>query len=295
MDDAVAWSKHVSKLLGPPIEIDFKKEAARRALRKGFTPRVVPSDEQYRYLWRYDSCPSDMEQTPTTRDVCARRISTGESLECSELCRCCRASMTLESSSQSVESERSVERRDVGSKASFVTHMSSQASRASHTGLNRSTNNAAREYSRKRTWINTSRGGWISRSKFYKDDGVPAVANETSRVDEPLSKEANTSANHASETVRGKLSLERHNSCPTRNEAREKMMTPDPPFDVVGQAEYHVEKEKDAFQAQKGSPQENAITEQSQGRKRGVLFRPTAKRANQRLKQASLHQMFSTR
>jgi hypothetical protein len=73
------------------------------------------------------------------------------------------------------------------------------------------------------------------------------------------------------------------------------MMTPDPSFDVAGQAEYHVENEKDVVQAQLGSPQENVITEQSQGRKRGVLFRPTAKRANQRLKQASLHQMFSTR
>jgi hypothetical protein len=295
VDDAVASSNHVSKLLGSPIEIDFEKEAARRALRKGFMPRVVPSDDQYRYLWRYDSCLSDTEQTPTTGDVCARCISTGHSLECSELCRCYSTSMTLESSSQSVENERSVETTDIKSTASFVTPMSSQASRASHTGLTRTANNAAHEYSRKQTWINKSGGGWISRSNFYKDDGVPDVATVPSRVDEPLSKEANTCVNNASETVREKRSLERNNSCPTRNEARDKMMTPDPTFDVVSQAEYHVEKEKDVVRAPVGRPQENVITKQSQRRKRGALFRPTAKRANQRLKQTSLFQMFNTR
>jgi hypothetical protein len=77
------------KLLGPPIEIDLEKEAAKRALRKGFMPRVVPSDDQYRYLWRnennappsqgglkrkkapedlfYDSDETELEQTPKKR------------------------------------------------------------------------------------------------------------------------------------------------------------------------------------------------------------------------------------
>jgi hypothetical protein len=135
--------------------------------------------------------------------------------------------------------------------------------------------------------MSTNRGGWISRSNFYIVDGVPAVANELSRVDEPLSKEGNTSLNNVSMTIRGKLSVEKNNGCPTRNEkALDKIIikTPDP---TSG-------KDFIVAQAQLSSPEENFVTEQSKQRKRG-LFRPTAKRANQRLKQASLLHMFGSR
>ena len=268
----------MSKLLGPPMEIDFVKEAERRALRKGFMlPRVVPSDDQYRYLWRYDSCPSGMEQMPMALDVCAQCIGTGHSLERSELCRCCSASVIIESSSQSVEHERSVKTTDTGSTASLATSVSSPAARALHTGLKRTANNASNEFARKRTWINMNSGGWISRSNFYKDDGVPAVANVPSRFSEPLSKKDNTSVNNGSDTVGATLSLKRNNSCPTSNEVRDKMTTLDATFNVVG------------------SPEENVVNEQSRRRKRGILFRPTSKRANQRLKQTSLFHMFRNR
>jgi hypothetical protein len=110
---------------------------------------------------------------------------------------------------------------------------------------------------------------------------VPAVANEPSRVDEPLSEKANTSLNNASEIVRGKIFVEKNKDCPTHNEARDKIKSPDPAF----------EKEKNVAHAQLSSPEDSFVTEQSKARTRG-LFQPTAKRANQRLKQASLRHMF---
>jgi hypothetical protein len=273
-DDAVAWSQHVSKLLGPPIEIDFEKEAAtsRRALRKRFTPRVIPSDDQYRYLWQHESTKCDTEQTTTKKDDCASFISTRteQSLECSESCQCYSESTTLETSSRSVENAHTdVETADVGRNASFVTPMSSKTSRVSRT----STGSKER-----------SNNGWISRSNFYKDGGVPAVASELSRVDEPLSEKANASWNNASKIIIRNLSVERNCDSPTRNEARDRQIkTPNSTF----------EKEKNVAQAQFSSPEDNFVIEQSRERKRG-LFRPTAKRANQRLKQASIRHMFGS-
>lgn len=289
-DDAVAWSQHVSKLLGPPIEIDFEKEAAtRRALRKRFPPRVIPSDDQYRYLWQHESTKCDTEQTTTKKDDCASFISTRteQSLECSESCQFSSEPTTLETSSRYVENAHTdVETADVGRNASFVTPMSSKASRVSRTrtGSKKRSNNVTHESSHRRTQMSTNRGGWISRGNFYKDGGVPAIASELSRVDDSMSEEANTSWSNASEIIQRNLSVERNHECPTRNEACDRQIkTPDTTF----------EKEKNFAQAQFSSPEDNFVAEQSKERKRG-LFRPTAKRANQRLKQASIRHMFGS-
>jgi len=290
--DDVSWHKFVTQLLGSPQKVDFEKEAAKRAQRKGFVSKLVPNDDQCRYMWRFGDTKEE-QQVAKMNNKSVVSDSMGDSTEKLRNIGYSSVSVTVETCSEPVGTVNTSAKLASESHLSFVTQMSAQSSRSSYPSdivLIQSNNggNDARELSRKRARITSSSdaGGWISRSKFYTDNRSGRNRKASSRNGkECFDKDTRTTA-----STRDSSGVNQRQLSPHRSKKNA-------PVDMVGLKSRELP--SDAAAKQPGSPADDSPIEFgspkeeiSSKRRNTRLFKPTARRADQRLKQRTLKDTF---
>lgn len=245
----IAWRNRVTNLLGPPIEIDFEKETARRAARKPSVPAVDHSSGRRRAQKRPLRGHLQHVNAKTGDDSVRRVDSSLSSLQRPKHPYSTSATKQVQ---PEMAEERSVKRKDLAS-------------------------------------TSTSRG-WISRSTFYDDDDN-ARKMKAKGVGETMSSEKRSDAafNHnavatgTEESVERTKQLSPHNVWTekvTRNHFTARLNSPGMDGNKCAWVDHRLD-----------SPawESSSLVKPSQKRKRASLFRPIAKRTNQKMKQTSLH------
>lgn len=299
----IAWRNRVTNLLGPPIEIDFEKEAARRALRKPM-PAADPSSGRRRAQTPPLRAPVKNVNAKTEGDAARRVDSSLSSLQRPN--HPCNTLATKQVQSETVD-ERNVLQKDLA-----LTSVSREAPEGK--SASQSSNNAVirdergRRHEQKRRRVNVNSGGWISRGTFYKDDNARRIMAKA--VGEVMSSEKRSHAAFDHDAAVGEVmpcgkrsdaafnqnaatgtkeSVERSKQLgplcdsaekQTRNHSRTRLNSPGKDDAKYGRADHRL----DSSAWESPSP-----VKRSQKRNRASLFPPIAKRANRKFKQTSLH------
>ena len=290
--DDISWYNKLERILGPPVDIDFEKEAARRA-RDGVVIRVVPSDDQWKSLWSFDTH-NDAVQTSTKAILDDGRsvIDTSKRPESSVVATLeipmpysgsepCDSSINMIATSTDVESKA----------AAFITPVSLQPSQATQTSTSSKNDSETTEVSttsRKRSRRSIIGDGWISKTSFY-DSTSPVVPSEAYPGGQGSRERLNASLqDHESTTV--------DRSCNSLTHTPKNTQT----IETIVQAQRRStggNKENEATHVESEILSQCEETEDTHWEepKRTALFRSTSKRANKRFKQASLRGLFGRR
>ena len=286
-DDAI-WKTHVQKLLESPPDNYFEKKIQR----KHSMPKIVPSDEQCRYLWRFYTSSNEKNE--------AKRVATSTNKKCivgiarvdrMKGCESRSASwMTDEASSQSVGISDSVGASSC--KLSLVTPMSSQSShqRDVISKIDAYRIKETFEPSKKRQRTSVFNGsGWITKSNFYTTDIMPIDRRkESSRDNNSSGKQDNGNTGGFKRVDQGRLSPDRSSVGPVaRIDIGTKLLASEAA--TVVRTPQNLDDDDSSIVSPSS---EKRITANRLKHRKRSLFRPTARRANQRLKQKSIKQMF---
>lgn len=308
-----SWHAIVTNLLGPPQKLDFDEEAKRRAQRKGLvSSKIVPSDDQCRYLWKFHStscCHQNSNENDNARQPVlvlnqSERVKHSETENNNGNC----ASETVENDKIAnakplIRAKEALQasllagnHKNVAPVAKIQTSRQSIAtSQTSNTTIPMKSIKSNRvslspERRRPRRQNPPSSPGWISRSRFY-NDSKPSARKETSEADFPDEDCNNNSTRGTFAIKRKRLSPHESNTCSDNPRRRSKCacivdtnkqpQSPNLKQEVgTGDSSFDL-----------SSPEEKLSAE----RPKKKLFRPSVRRANNRLKQRSILDAFGKR
>lgn len=279
-----SWRNHVKKLLESPPEIDFRDKRWKETV-----PKMVPSGEQCRYLWRfYRNSRNDQQHSINSMDtgkINETVLNSNDRVTTKGTSESRSATITKDepTPSESVDGIHATATLAEERQACLVASVSSQTSTAAHkrgVSLNQhstKSENVASTPSRKRQRPSVcSDSGWISKSTFYKDSQEDNGSSNKDGNDR--SKEDTTRLGQGQRTPARSMSID------------------DPAAEFGGvDLKCSERARKPTNLLQDDSPLDSPSPERRiNSKRRKRLFRPTAKRADQRLKQKSLKQLFGT-
>lgn len=296
--DDPAWHAHVTKLLGPPQEIDLDEVLKRRkAQQKSVRFKIVPNDEQCRYLWKLYSATDDkktavqqQQHITTSKDELGvksvpEEYSTTKGSKQSGSGSAIMSDVRSASTREPLESSNNNNKASTTKEATRSTPTLSKAALASKSVVNKTSSSIKR---RRATTASNDGGGWISRSTFYNDE--VRRSKNTRQTDDFMEKDYNTINNttrsSCGTSVAAKQSANQGESASSNVENDSGV---DLKLETKGLGARL--KEGGASVKQERSDDEKVGAKRLKRQKKR-LFRPTAKRADKRLKQKSLKQCF---
>jgi hypothetical protein len=304
MSKDASWHEFVTSVLGPPQKLDYHKETRRRSQRI-VSAKIVPSDEQCRYLWNFHKFFKSNGGAAAQNDAMsenarkrARNTGKEDIVSTTKLSHEAITSLaprkSVGASSASLESTRNALRREdiltikepvkiALSEQAQTSTISVKREETKHSEGTMSNNRVSLSPSRKRPRLavapRPSSPGWITKSNFYSHKSVWEV-NDVDFLD----AFGNDDSEDGSETkqVRARdadLAVEERQSKCDKNIDTKHPQCP----------QNKQEGSQDDLSIDLSSPDEKSFDEYRSNKR---LFRPSASRANKRFKQRSILHLF---
>lgn len=294
LDDPL-WRARVDRLLGPPQEIDIQDELKRRRQGKARVVKIVPNDAQCRHFWRLrnsnDNNNTSEQLTVTNKEKSGGTTKTHPSLEHDE--SECDVTMDKTSATPAVPQDNA--------QKPLESTQCTQTEDLDREPIAKKNDDAKTCRKRKRTSVSSDGGGWITRSTFY-NKSTASVCKTTARSDSNDDWLVDEQSNLQNKEDCG-ISDSKH--CPHRVVVAS--VNPDEQSNVPLRKLVPVS-ETNAMIRTKSScvddsvKDDDTLAESSSGKKevsserlkrqKRRLFRPTAARADKRMKQTSIKRMF---